>query len=487
MLRRVLLSLLLVLLVVAVAPAQETPPAGGDAAPVTSVTPVAEEKPPEDEKGPNLQPPPWMSPAQKSQLEAATKVWEDAYAAYSKEGATAARAKVDAAVVALTEAKKLDARCAIPDHYLGIAYQLTGEFDKAIERLREAVRKNSQFHEAMVELGDAYRWADKDADAARTYDQAIATKPDYAHAYKMRALLRVAKEQLTEARADLARARELKPSDTELDSIDARLALVLEGPPWENKFTCETKNYVVWTNANQGLADEIANHAELIRKLYTQIFPRPPKAKRKFPIVVFSTRQEYHQNGGPAGAGGHFDPAFKQLFLFRYEQMSDTLLVLYHEGFHQFLDSILPGVHAPQWFNEGMADFFGPSQYFKQTKQQGGEEGMRLRPNPWRLDTVQQMIRADRTTDFEKLMTMTQQEMYEPEAAGLHYAQAWSMIYFLAQADNGAYFDYLKEYFQALRRGKNIRETYEATFGRADMGAMQTRWREFTLGLQGSR
>lgn len=479
MLRRVLLTLVLLAWLADPAPGQDGPSAGGDAAPLTSTTPTPT-APPEEEKGPNLQPPPWLSPQQKAELEAATKLWEDAYEAYQKEGATKARPRVDAAIAALTEAKKLDPRCGIPDHYLGIAYQLTGEFDKAIERLREAVRKNSRFHEAMVELGDAYRWADKDADAARTYDQAIATKPDYAHAYKMRALLRVANEQLAEARADIARARELKPSDTELDTIDARLALVLEGPPWERKFTCETKNYVVWTNADQALADEIARHAELIRKLYTQIFPRPPKAKRKFPIVVFGTREEYHQNGGPPGAGGHFDPAFKQLFLFRYEQMSDTLLVLYHEGFHQFLDSILPGVHAPQWFNEGMADFFGPSQYFKE----GREEGMRLRPNPWRLNTVQQMIRADRATDFQKLMTMTQQEMYEPEAAGLHYAQAWSMIYFLAQADDGAYFDYLKEYFQALRRGKNIRETYEATFGRADMGAMQARWRDFVLGLR---
>ncbi len=480
MLRRVLVALAMALpLVAPAAPAQETPPPpadGGAAPPTVEEQPAA---PAEEEKGPNLQPPPWFSPQQKAQLEAATRTWEAAYAAYQKEGAAAARPRVDEAIRALTEAKKLDPRCGIPDHYLGIAHQLTGEFDQAIERLREAVRKNAQFHEAMVELGDAYRWADKLDDAMRSYDQAIATKPDYAHAYKMRALLRVQKEQLERAREDVRRARELKPDDAELAPIELRLSLVLEGPPWETKFTAETRNYVVWTNADQALADEIARHAELIRKLYTQIFPRPPKAKRKFPIVVFATREEYHQNGGPRGAGGHFDPVFKQLFLFRYEKMSDTLLVLYHEGFHQFLDSILE-VKAPQWFNEGMADFFGPSEYFKQ----GGEEGMRIKPNPWRLNTVKQLVRGDRATDFERLMTMTQQEMYEPRAAGLHYAQAWSIVYFLAQADDGAYFDYLKDYFQALRRGKNIREAYQAAFGRADMAAMQARWREFVLGLK---
>lgn len=477
MLRRALAALLASLALAAPAPAQDAPPPP-DRPPAEEPTGEAAEEA-EDEKGPNLQPPPWLSPAQRQQLEAATKTWEAAFAAYKKEGAAATRDKVEEAIRALDEARKIDARCAIPDHYLGIAYQLTGEFDKAIERLREAVRKNARFHEAMVELGDAYRWAGKLDDAMRSYDQAIAAKPDYALAYKMRGLLRVEREQLERAREDVRRARELNPRDPELSQIEAKLSLVLEGPPWPTKYTAETRNYIVWTNADQALADEIARHAELIRKLYTQIFPRPPKARRKFPIVVFATREEYHQGGGPSGAGGHFDPVFKQLFLFRYEKMSDTLLVLYHEGFHQFLDSILE-VKAPQWFNEGMADFFGPSEYVKQ----GGEEGMRIRPNPWRLNTVKQMIRGNRETDFRRLMTMSQQEMYEPRAAGLHYAQAWSIVYFLAQADDGAYFDYLKEYFQALRRGKDIHQAYEAAFGRADMAAMQARWREFMLSVR---
>ncbi|MCO5169373.1 MAG: DUF1570 domain-containing protein [Planctomycetes bacterium] len=474
MLRVLLLALTLHLALGPLAPAQDAPP---DAAP-----PQAEPEAPArkvEEKGPNLHAPPWFSPAQREQLEAATRVWEDAFEAYKKEGAAAARPKVDQAIVTLTEARKVDPRCGIPDHYLGIAYQLTGEFDKAIERLRDAVRKNSRFHEAMVELGDAYRWASKLDDAMRSYDQAIATQPDYALAYKMRALLRVQKDQLAQARQDAARAKELDPADPEVAAIETRLALVLEGPPWENKFTCETRHYIVWTNADQAMADEIGRHAELIRKLYEKIFPRPPRAKRKFPIVVFATREEYHRNGGPPGAGGHFDPAFKQLFLFRYEKMSDTLLVLYHEGFHQFLDSILD-VHAPQWFNEGLADFFGPSEYYKERN----DEGMRIKTNPWRLRTVQTLIRQDRATDFEKLMTMSQQEMYEPRAAGNHYAQAWSMVYFLAQADDGAYFGYLRDYFQALRRGKNIREAYQAAFGKADMAAMQARWREYVLQLR---
>jgi tetratricopeptide (TPR) repeat protein len=475
-------AVLLALALAGLAPfaaAQQEPPPTTEAPPTTSEAPPAttEEPPKKEEKGPNLQTPAHFSPAQKAQLEAAVEVWEAAYESYQKEGAAAARPKVDRAIDALREAKKLDPTCAIPDHYLGIAYQLTGEFNLAIERLKEAVRRNPRFHEAMVELGDAYQWAEKLDDAMRTYDQAIATKPDYAHAYKMRCYLRVRRERYPEALVDVRKGLELEPASAEFKAIETQLALVTEGPPWPQKFTCETRSYVVWTNVDQAFADEIGKHAELIRKLYTQIFPRPPKARRKFPIVVFASREEYHRNGGPRGAGGHYSPVFKQLFFFKYADKKDTLNVLYHEGFHQFLDSILE-TKAPQWFDEGLGDFFGFSEHFKKD----GEEGMRIKTNPWRLPLVKQMIQAGRTVDFEKLMTMSQQEMYGPDA-GLHYAQAWSMIYFLAQADNGAYFDYLKDYFQALRRGKDIKAAFKDAFGRADMGAMQARWRDFISGL----
>lgn len=469
-------------------PGSQTPPAGAPSAPEGPAgDPTAHHPAPapaagaaavvSEEKGPNLQVPATVQGPARETLEAAIAAWEGAYAAYQKTGARA-RPQVDAAITKLHAARTAAAPCAIPDHYLGIAYQLTGEFDQAITRLREAVRKNPRFHEAMVELGDAYRWAKRDSDAEKAYDDAVRAAPDYAHAYKMRALLRVGKERFEEARADIRRARELKPKDAELAGLGRQLDLVLDGPPWPRKFEAETRNYVVRTNVDQALADDIAKHVELIRRLYEQIFPKPSRSKRKFPIIVFASKEEYHRNGGPAGAGGHFDPAFKQLFLFKYPKDSDTKLVLFHEGFHQFLDAL--EVEAPQWFNEGLADFFGPSQYVNER----GTEGMRIRPNPWRLDTVKQMIRANTALPFERLMTMTQAEMYAPEVAGQCYAQAWSICYFLAQADDRAHFEYLKDYFQALRRGKGLREAYQSVFGRADMAAMEQRWREYMLGVQ---
>src|SRR5262245_60667913 len=102
MLRRFALALALLLGVVAPLSAQEPP------------QPQPPEAAPEEEKGPNLQPPIWLSGAQREQLEAATREWEDAYATYKRQGATAARPKVDRAIELLLAARGIDPRCAIP-------------------------------------------------------------------------------------------------------------------------------------------------------------------------------------------------------------------------------------------------------------------------------------------------------------------------------------------------------------------------------------
>ena len=432
----------------------------------------------EEPDGPNLQVPPWMGGAQKAELEQTIAAWKAAFKRFNLEGEKA-MPDVQAAIERLERARALDKLCALPDYYLGIARQLTGEHEAAIERLQEAIKRSPKFHEAFVELGDAQRWAGKDKEAEASYGRAIAIAPEYAHAWYMRALLRARKLQLDQAKADIGKALELSPGKLEYVVAQRQLKLVTEGPDWKEKFEVETKHYVVRTNVSQELAQKIADHAELIRRLYESVFPSS-KQKRKSPIIVFKDAQEYRQNGGPQNAGGHFDPTWKQLYLFQYPKESDTLLVLYHEGFHQFLDGVVD-THIPQWFNEGLADYFGPSEYFKQK----GDEGMKVRPNPWRLQLVKQMLRNEQHVPWEKLLNMSQAEMYQKEAIGRHYAQAWSIVYFLAEADDRAHFHYLKDYFQALRKGKSQAEAWQAAFGRTDMPALEARWKEFMLKVKG--
>ncbi|MGH7297108.1 MAG: DUF1570 domain-containing protein, partial [Polyangiaceae bacterium] len=261
-------------------------------------------------------------------------------------------------------------------------------------------------------------------------------------------------------------------------------------PDWKGTvYTATSAHYIVKTPVSQDVADWVDRHAELIYRTYTLIFPKIDKVKRKFEILCYASAEEYHRNGGPAQAGGHYDPVVRKLHIFKYEKDEDTTLVLYHEGFHQFIHDYLED--PPQWWNEGTADFFGPTRYEPVLGPSGKpiEETMRLRPNPWRLGTIKAAIQKGRIRPWKQLMLMSQRELYEPDWAGIHYAESWSIIYFLIRGGaapdqtTGPYFPLLDAYFKALRKGGGQEAAYEKAFGKVDVPALEKAWKEYTLKL----
>jgi len=432
--------------------------------------------------GPNFELPPDLDPKIGEQYRAALKAFEAAESA--EEGATG---KIEKAVKLLKAAQAAAPRFAPPLYYLGIAYQWTKEFDRARAVLKQALEINPKFHEAIVELADTYVWLKQFDRAWPEYERAIALKPEYAHAYAARGFARLRAGDLAGAASDLEKANGLGEPD--LSKAIEFVRREIRGPDWKQTFVCETEHYTVFTGENQALADEIGKHAELIHRTYSRIFKDIKKEKRKFPIVVFGSAEEYHENGGPPQAGGHYNPLLRKLYIFKYPKDRDTKLVLYHEGFHQFLHDYLED--APQWFNEGLADFFGPSRYVSKTGKTGNvvSEGMELRPNPWRLKAIQMALKAGRVRPWRDLMLMSQRELYDPRLAGLHYAQSWSIVYFLIRGDAkpsdnaGPHFQVLASYFAALRKGLGQEEAFNASFGKCDLAKLEEKWKSFILSL----
>ncbi len=436
--------------------------------------------------GPNLEPTADLKPDVVAKHRAAVLAFEAARDA--DEGSIE---KIDRAIKELKAVQKLAPRFAPPLYYLGIAYQITAEFEKARGVLKQAIDQNPKFHEAMVELGDTYLWLKQPEKAIAEYERAIATKPDYAAAYRQRAYYRLTERgDFQGALADAKKGLTLDPDDEWLAELEEMARLEVEGPGWEKTYVCEVEHYRVTTPVSQEFADEIGKHAELIHRLYTKIFPKIEKAKRKFPIVVYADDAEYHRNGGPDGAGGHYSPVLRKLELFRYDDDADTKLVLYHEGFHQFIHEYLED--APQWFDEGLGDFFGPSRYVVEKRGEKRDkevkEGMEIRPNPWRLELIQRALRQGRVRSWKELMLMSQRELYNEDWIDVHYAQSWSIIYFLCQhgLDKGdrTYFPLLQSYFKALRRGEGQESAFDSAFAKVDLGKIEREWKDYILSLE---
>lgn len=436
------------------------------------------EKKSEKDVSPNLKVPASASSDRRQKLEEAIQAYKDAEKKMRKEGFKAAKAELETAGKRLRARVAEDAHDPLPLYYLGILYQLQTDDRHAIENLLKVVKLNPKFHEAWLELGDAYtHLADYDK-AESAYAHAIEVKPDFLDALKNRALERMDAGRLKDAREDLKRALEVSPNNIELMVHDRLIAHAIEGPKWTIKFEKETENYIVRTNVDQPFADWIASEAEKIRKCYVELFEKTKidLPKRKYTITVFSNRDEYKKYGGPATAGGHYDPRVRQLFFFKYQKPEDGQMVLFHEGFHQYLHPFLPS--APQWFNEGFGDYFGAMKFVKVPK-----EERKVVANWWRLPVVKDLINNDKARPMKELMCMSRAELYDRATQGANYAQSWSIIYFLCEYENRKYFPLLGKYFNALRAGKDQEESFKAAFSDQDMKKIDKEWREFILSL----
>jgi hypothetical protein len=153
-------------------------------------------------------------------------------------------------------------------------------------------------------------------------------------------------------------------------------------------------------------------------------------------VRVCGDKNEYWAYGGPRGTGGYWNARDEELVFFDEDESrqpdDNTISVLYHEAFHQYVFYAAGRIAPHSWFNEGYGDFFAGARY-KDGK-------FRIEPFAWRLPTLQRALGlveppSGETTvspiPLDRLVGMTRSEYYRTPA--LAYAQGWSLVYFLRE------------------------------------------------------
>ena len=213
-----------------------------------------------------------------------------------------------------------------------------------------------------------------------------------------------------------------------------------------NVIVSSKKNYIVIYNTvkdrNHLLAKIIAERIELIREqVYEKQFPPKKKIEDVCIVRVCGGRAEYMAYGGPGGSAGYWSPYHEELVFYDASPAKaaddDTIAVLYHEAFHQYIHYSAGRVAPHSWFNEGHGD------YYAGAKLVAGK--FVIKPFTWRMGIIKNALRAgaspvkdagfDRTkhgyTPLDRLTAFSQGEYYSyPDVC---YAQGWSLIYFLRE------------------------------------------------------
>lgn len=253
------------------------------------------------------------------------------------------------------------------------------------------------------------------------------------------------------------------------------------------------KNYIVVYNTARGknklLAKTIAERIEQIReKVYEIQFPPAQKIESVSVVRVCKNSQEYHAYGGPGGSAGYWNSGTEELVFYDMSKSKkvdeNTLAVLYHEAFHQYIFYSVGNVAPHSWFNEGHGDYYAGAQY------SGGK--FKITPFKWRIGTVKSALREGPRprkvekdaqgketatwenkgyTPLEHLVRFRQFEYYS--YPGVSYAQGWSFVYFLREivpknkAQNAKWGHILDVYFDTLKAEVNKSSEFKRPGGSA--------------------
>jgi tetratricopeptide (TPR) repeat protein len=360
------------------------------------------------------------------------------------------------------------------------------EVSTARSDLRRTLEIFPDFYEALVLQSKLCWWESDQEGAFKAANRAIELMPDYAPAYVRRAMAgftnaRGARESFF---SDLALAKHLDPDGHEAAQMARMFRARTKGPrDLGCRFDAETPHYSITTDISPEVAQQygdrlevvFAHYAEVLKKFYT------PGPMRKPRVTVFASASNYYayfsllsEDRGEHTLGV-YRPALNEFVLFESTDVDETLHTLYHEAFHHFV-TLLAGYSVPTWFNEGMAEYMGA------IRVKDGRVAERNRVLLGRYLLIRQMIDEDRSVPFREILQEGAHEFYGPKS-GVNYAQAWSMIHFLFEYQNGKYRSRIDRYMEALRDQKSLPQCYEAVFA-ADAETLEKEWKEFVRTLK---
>ncbi|MFT7537743.1 MAG: hypothetical protein ACI85K_003704 [Hyphomicrobiaceae bacterium] len=237
----------------------------------------------------------------------------------------------------------------------------------------------------------------------------------------------------------------------------------------------DTDNYlIVHHTKNKGLIKNIARDIEAMRTFYMGMFPPSGEVDKVSVLRLCATKDEYHQYGGPPNTGGYWHPGNEELVLFDYSytqktmttkqkqamggrklSSKDSMLVLRHEAFHQYIFYAIGEFSPHDWFNEGYGDYFSGAVVHPNTGRV-----RHINPSPWRIHRAKDMCEFGKGfLPLEKILKAERAVFYNRSRVGDYYAGAWSFVYFLKESKEAAahpqwskmlstYFNGVKDHYQ---------------------------------------
>lgn len=212
----------------------------------------------------------------------------------------------------------------------------------------------------------------------------------------------------------------------------------------------DTPHYIVIYDCDDGLAKFIAEQVEWMRKYaYEVVFPPPKPITECMVVRICKNMDEYHHYGGPQGSAGYWAAARDELVFpdlgAGKKPDPETMGVLHHEAFHQYVYYALVKHDPPVWFNEGYAEYFF-------CVKPAGTHMEFMKRHPMRYSKVKSALGEKKLIPIKTFVHLS--HMQYMEQADLCYAEGWAFATWLKNVTHDKrYREIPNIFFRQMQKG----------------------------------
>lgn len=236
--------------------------------------------------------------------------------------------------------------------------------------------------------------------------------------------------------------------------IAALLALaVLAAPPQGGWHRLRSPHFELVTDAGDKAGRAILEALEQVR----EVFREPDGTSRSSPLPVrvylFASARQYRHYQPSAPVKGFYQGGPDANYIVLLASGAETRRIAFHEYVHLVLNH--SAVRLPQWFEEGVAEFYSTLELRRGKLAIG-------RP----VESHVRLLAASEWLDAATLEAVTRRSPLLDEAAraGIFYAQAWALVHMLNFSE--PYRGRLPEYAALLADGEPAAAAFERAFGK---------------------
>ena len=245
----------------------------------------------------------------------------------------------------------------------------------------------------------------------------------------------------------------------------------------------ETPEYIFLSDirsaTGKALVKELQTTMPALRSAFAQLIPPFDPTTDVSVIRIYEEREAYQQYVGEAHdwSIGLWTPMRRELvILSQGKDREQTLEIIRHEGFHQYLFYATGMAENAMWFNEGHACFFEAAEIGSKGRVEIPEDN-RVNHLLDNLETaanlLPKIINADRSAFYGG----------SNQQRSLNYTTAWALIYFLrkgAPAEGlSAYEGILDTYLKTLAATKDCQAATSTAFEKVNMSRLKEHFTDF--------